>query len=115
MSATEAVPAAAPARRSLRALRLGATLSGIGLLLFGVPWWTLFVSGARWPAAVVAAGTVLSLGTLLAFPALMVAGHGQRHLDWAARIGDTILGVSRSCSLGRSSGTYSGWASPSAA
>jgi len=71
----------------------GATLSGIGLLLFGVPWWTLFVSGARWPAAVVAAGTVLSLGTLLAFPALMVAGHGRRHLDWAARIGDTILGV----------------------
>jgi uncharacterized protein len=93
VSATEAVPAGAPARRSLRALRLGATLSGIGLLLFGVPWWTLFVSGARWPAAVVAAGTVLSLGTLLAFPALMVAGHGQRHLDWAARIGDTILGV----------------------
>jgi hypothetical protein len=57
------------------------------------PWWTLFVSGTRWPAAVVAAGTVLSLGTLLAFPALMVAGHGRRHLDWAARIGDTILGV----------------------
>src|SRR4029453_4216569 len=92
VSATEAVPAAAPARRSGRALRLGA-LSGIGLLLFGVPWWTLFVSGARWPAAVVVAGTVLSLGTLLAFPALMVAGHGRRHLDWAARIGDTILGV----------------------
>ena len=93
MSAAEAVPAAASARRSLRALRFGAALTGIGLLLLGVPWWTLFVSGSRWPAAVVAAGTVLSLGTLLAFPALMVAGHGRRHLDWAARISDTILGV----------------------
>ena len=103
MSATEAVPAAAPARRSLRALGLGATLIGKGLLMLRRPGWTLFVSGARWPAALVAAGTVMSLGTLLAFPALMVAGHGQRHLDWAARIGDTILGVSRSCSLGRSS------------
>ena len=93
MSAAEAVPAAAPARRSLRVLRFGAALTGIGLLLLGVPWWTLFVSGSRWPAAVVGAGTVLSLGTLLAFPALMVAGHGRRHLDWAARTGDTILGV----------------------
>jgi len=93
VAAAEAVPAAAPARRSLRALRFSATLTGIGLLLFGVPWWTLFVSGTRWPAAVVAAGTVLSLGTLLIFPALMVAGHGRRHLDWAARTGDTILGV----------------------
>jgi uncharacterized protein len=93
VSAAEAVPTAAPARRSLRALRFGATLTGTGLLLFGVPWWTLFVSGAQWPAAVVAAGTVLSLGALLTFPPLMVAGHGRRHLDWAARTGDTILGV----------------------
>jgi len=93
VSATEAVPAGAPARRSVPALRFGATLTGIGLLLFGFPWWTLFVTGTRWPAAVVAVGTVLSLGTLLAFLALMVAGHGRRHLDWAARIGDTILGV----------------------
>jgi len=93
VSAAEAVPTAAPARRSLRALRFGATLTGIGLLLFGVPWWTLFVSGAQWPSAVVAAGTVLSLGALLTFPPLMVAGHGRRHLDWAARTGDTILGV----------------------
>jgi hypothetical protein len=38
VSAAEAVPTAAPARRSLRALRFGATLTGIGLLLFGVPW-----------------------------------------------------------------------------
>jgi hypothetical protein len=42
VSAAEAVPVAAPARRLLRrALRFGATLTGIGLLLFGIPWWTL--------------------------------------------------------------------------
>jgi predicted MPP superfamily phosphohydrolase len=77
----------------MRALLFGATLTGLGLLLFGVPWWTLFVSGAGWPTVAVAAGTVVSLGTLLTFAALMVAGHGRRHLDWAARIADTILGV----------------------
>jgi uncharacterized protein len=93
MSAAEAVPAATAGRRFLRALLFGATLTGIGLLLFGVPWWTLFVSGVRWPAAVVAAGTVVSLGALLTSAALVVAGHGWRHLDWAARVADTILGV----------------------
>jgi uncharacterized protein len=115
VSAAEAVPAAAPARRSLRALRFGAALTGIGLLLLGVPWWTLFVSGSRWPAAVVAAGTVLSLGTLLAFPALMVAGHGRRQLDWAARTGDTILGVVCILFAWAILGNVLGWAWPSAA
>jgi predicted MPP superfamily phosphohydrolase len=62
-------------------------------LLFGVPWWTLFVSGTRWPAPVVAAGTVAFSCALLAFPVLMYLGHGRRHRDWAARTGDTILGV----------------------
>jgi predicted MPP superfamily phosphohydrolase len=92
VSATEAVPAA-PTRRSSRALRFGLTITAILALLFGVPWLTLFIAGPRWPAPVVAAGTVVFVGGLIAFPVLMYLGHGRRHWDWAARTGDTILGV----------------------
>lgn len=92
MAVGEAVEAA-PARRWARVLLFGAVLTLILLLLFGVPWWTLVVSGAAWPTGVVAAGTVLFAGALLAFPALMVFGHGPRHADPAAIAGDTTLGV----------------------
>ncbi|HWB35166.1 MAG TPA: hypothetical protein VHA75_03985 [Rugosimonospora sp.] len=92
MAATEAVPAV-PARRLSRAVRFGLVLTTALALLFGVPWATLVIGGEHWPAPVVAAGTVVFVLTLAAFPALMVAGHGARHLDWAARAGDTVLGV----------------------
>ncbi|HET8660830.1 MAG TPA: metallophosphoesterase [Micromonosporaceae bacterium] len=91
MATGEAVQAV-PARQSLRALRIGLTLTTILALLFGVPWWTLVVAGAQWPAAVVAAGTVAFCGALVALPVLMYVGHGRR-LDWAAVAGDTLLGV----------------------
>src|SRR5437762_2648992 len=55
VAATEAVPT----RRSLRWLRFAATVTAILLLLFGLPWWTFLVAGARWPASVVLAGRVL--------------------------------------------------------
>jgi hypothetical protein len=84
---------AAPARRRLRVLRFAATLGTILALLFGVPWWTLFVAGSRWPAGVVAGGTVLFAGALVALPVLMTVGHGRRHRDGAAVAGDTLLGV----------------------
>jgi predicted MPP superfamily phosphohydrolase len=73
-------------------LRFGATLTGVLLLLFGVPWWTL-IGGGHWPSAVAVAGTIVFLGALVALPLLMVAGHGPRGLDAAARAGDTLLGV----------------------
>ena len=92
MTVTEVVPAVPVRRRSLRVLRFAATITAILLLLFGLPWWTLVVADARWSAPVVAAGTVGFAGALLAFPVLMYLGHG-RHRDWAARTGDTILGV----------------------
>jgi uncharacterized protein len=92
MSAGEAVQAA-PARRSPRALLFGATITAILALLFGVPWWTLVLAGARWPAAVVVTATTVSLAALAAFPVLMYLGHGSLRQDWAARAGDTILGV----------------------
>jgi uncharacterized protein len=91
VSASEAV-AVAPARRAFRALLFGAVVIALLALLFGVPWWTLVVADARWPAAVLVAGTVAFVAALGAFPVLMYLGHG-RHRDWAARIGDTILGV----------------------
>jgi predicted MPP superfamily phosphohydrolase len=61
-------------------------------LLFGVPWWFTVALG-RWPAPVAAAGTALYAVALLAFPVLMYLGHGRRHLDRAARTGDTLLGL----------------------
>jgi predicted MPP superfamily phosphohydrolase len=77
----------------LRVVRFGAIVTGILALLFGVPWWTLIVSGTRWPTPVMVAGTVLFAGAMAAFPVLMYLGHGPRHRDRAAVTGDTILGV----------------------
>ena len=73
-------------------MRFALTIAAILALLFGVPWWTLVLGGARWPGAAVAAGTVAFAGALAAFPVLMYLGHG-RHRDWAAVTGDTLLGV----------------------
>nr|MDT0660309.1 metallophosphoesterase [Micromonospora sp. DSM 115978] len=84
---------AAPARRSLRPLLSVLTITTILGLLFGVPWWTLLLAGADWPPVVVAAGTAAFAGAFLGFPVLMTLGHGGRRLDWAARAGDTLLGV----------------------
>ncbi|GAB3977326.1 metallophosphoesterase [Plantactinospora veratri] len=94
MAASEAAPAVpvVPARRLLRPLVFGLTLTAVLALLFGVPWWTLVAAGAHWPTGVFAAGTVLFAVALAAFPVLMYLGHG-RGRDWAARTGDTLLGV----------------------
>ena len=91
MAVGEAVQAR-PARRSLRPVFFSITLMMVLALLFGVPWWTLTTSAAQWPAAVVLGGTVAMVAALAAFPVLMFYGHGRR-LDWAARTGDTMLGV----------------------
>jgi predicted MPP superfamily phosphohydrolase len=82
------------ARRSLiRPVLFGGTLVAVLGLLFGMPWWTLVWAGNDWPTGVAAAATVVFAGTLVAFPVLMVHGHGRRHRDWAARTADTMLGV----------------------
>jgi uncharacterized protein len=59
------------------------------LLLFGMPWWVLVTP---WPGPWVVAGTVVFCVAAVAFPFLMFLGHG-RGRDWAARVGDTMLGV----------------------
>ncbi|MGI5242366.1 metallophosphoesterase [Dactylosporangium sp. CA-139066] len=93
MATTDAVPAAAERPRSLlRPLAFAGTLVVVLGLLFGVPWWSLVMAGNDWPAAVQAGGTVLFAVALVAFPVTMFLGHGRR-VDWAARIGDTILGA----------------------
>jgi uncharacterized protein len=85
---------AAPARRSLvRPLTFGLIITTILALLFGVPWYTVVLSGTHWPAPVTVLGTVLFLGGAVAFPVLMFTGHGRRGRDWAAVTGDAMLGV----------------------
>ena len=79
------------ARPRSRRVFLGVVLTAV-VLLFGVPWWLLVLSGPQWPVPVFVAGTVVILGAGLALPYLMFRGHG-RGADAAARIGDTTLGV----------------------
>lgn len=75
-----------------RALRSLLILVVILLVLFGVPWWTLVAAGARWPTGVFIGATAVAAVALAAFLPLMYLGH-RRHRDWAARIGDMVLGV----------------------
>jgi len=84
---------AAPRGRVSRAVRFGLTITAVLGLLFVVPWWTLLLAGNHWPGWVLALGTAVFGGAMLAFPALMFAGHGGQHRDWAARIADAELGV----------------------
>jgi hypothetical protein len=84
--------AAAPPARSPRRLRVPAMIAAVLALMFGVPWWTLALTGNRWPPAVAAAVTIVFAAGLFALPPLMVVGHGRRR-DGAARAGDTLLGV----------------------
>ncbi|MBB4926245.1 metallophosphoesterase [Kitasatospora kifunensis] len=78
-------------RRSL--LRRLAVVVLILVVLCLPPWWTLFASGVDWPLPVFLAGTVVFAAWLVSFPFLMVAGHGSRRVDRAARVADTSLGM----------------------
>jgi predicted MPP superfamily phosphohydrolase len=89
----DVVESVEPPRRSRRHWRRWGVIIGTLLLLFGVPWWTLLGSSTAWPAVVFLGGTGLFAATFAAMPALMVLGHGHRHLDWAAIAGDVLLGA----------------------
>jgi predicted MPP superfamily phosphohydrolase len=82
----------ARSRRRGRPSRFMLTVVGALAMLFGVPWSVIIWPAPHWPMAVTVLGTVLFAAGLIAFPPLMVLGHGRRH-DWAAKLGDTILGV----------------------
>jgi predicted MPP superfamily phosphohydrolase len=77
-----------PRRRWLFATVLVAVL----LLLHGIPWLVL-VWQPGWPVAIAAAGTVVFAGAVVGFPLAMVVGHGRRHRDAPAVLGDTWLGI----------------------
>lgn len=81
------------ATRRSRPLRRSLTIGAILIALFGVPWWTIAIAGAQWPRGVVVVATVVFAGAMLALPLLMYLGHGRHGQDWAARIGDAILGI----------------------
>src|ERR1700709_2602891 len=83
----------APSPKSRRRWLLLISVFAIELILLGVPWWTLLSAGTRWPAAVVAVGTLAFVGAFVGLPASVVVGHGRRHRDWAAVTGDVLLGA----------------------
>lgn len=80
------------ARGAVRRRLGGGVVLLVLALLFAVPWWTLFGSGADWPLPVFLVGTVGFAASLISFPFLMAAGHARGD-DRAARVGDTTLGV----------------------
>ena len=80
--------ATVPSRRSL----FFTVILLIAALLHALPWWAL-VFAPSWPTPVFVIGTVVALGMFLAFPVLMVVGHGRRHRDSVARLGDIWLGI----------------------
>lgn len=64
------------------------------VLLWTVPCWVLLHAGQHWPLPVALGGTALFVLGLVAMPLAMARGHGRRQQDWAAIVGDTLLGVS---------------------
>ncbi|AYG85002.1 hypothetical protein DWB77_07217 [Streptomyces hundungensis] len=76
-------------RRLMRYLPLVAPI-----LLWTVPCWVLLYTGQRWPLPVALGGTLLFALGLITMPLAMARGHGPRRQDWAAIVGDTLLGAS---------------------
>ncbi|MGX1372530.1 putative MPP superfamily phosphohydrolase [Streptomyces canus] len=64
------------------------------VLLWTVPCWVLLYGGQHWPLPVTLVGTALFALGLIGMPLAMARGHGRRQQDWAAIIGDTLLGTS---------------------
>ncbi|MFJ9823018.1 metallophosphoesterase [Streptomyces sp. NPDC101160] len=62
------------------------------LLLWSVPCCVLLYAGQHWPLPVAVSGTALFALGLAGMPLAMVRGHGRRQQDWAAIVGDTLLG-----------------------
>ncbi|MFB8273283.1 metallophosphoesterase [Streptomyces sp. NPDC055955] len=64
------------------------------ILLWAVPCWVLLHAGQHWPLPVALGGTALFVLGLIGMPLAMMRGHGRRQQDWAAIIGDSLLGAS---------------------
>ncbi|WP_239083788.1 metallophosphoesterase [Asanoa ishikariensis] len=92
MTEAEIVPEP-PAQQPRRLRRTVLTLATMVLILFGVPCGLLVFAGQDWPAWARGLGSAVFFFGALLYGRMMVLGHGRRHRDWAARIGDTTLGV----------------------
>ncbi|MFD4476682.1 metallophosphoesterase [Streptomyces sp. NPDC058471] len=64
------------------------------VLLWTVPCGVLLYAGQHWPLPVMLGGTAVFTLGLIGMPLAMMRGHGRRQQDWAAIVGDTLLGVS---------------------
>ncbi|MEW2318016.1 metallophosphoesterase [Streptomyces bauhiniae] len=62
------------------------------VLLWAVPCGVLLYTGQHWPFPVTLTGTALFVLGLIGMPPAMARGHGRRQQDWAAIVGDTLLG-----------------------
>ncbi|HEV7979898.1 metallophosphoesterase [Amycolatopsis sp.] len=76
-----------------RRVLIGVLIVAVLVLLFALPWWALVFSPMDWPFPMVLAGTIVFAAALVALPVMMYLGHRRHGRDWAARTGDTILGV----------------------
>ncbi|MFF1569532.1 metallophosphoesterase [Streptomyces sp. NPDC058293] len=85
----------APAPQQSRLRRLMRYIPLIApILLWAVPCWVLLHAGQHWPLPVALGGTALFVLGLIGMPLTMMRGHGRRQQDWAAIVGDTLLGAS---------------------
>ncbi|MFD3730960.1 metallophosphoesterase [Streptomyces sp. NPDC058632] len=93
-SETRSADSAAHSTQQSRLHRLMRYLPLIApVLLWTVPCWLLLHTGQHWPLPVTLAGTALFALGLIGMPLAMVRGHGRRQQDWAAVVGDTLLGT----------------------
>ncbi|WP_406510034.1 metallophosphoesterase [Streptomyces sp. NBC_00212] len=93
-SETRSADSAAHATQPSRLRRLMRYIPFIApVLLWTVPCWVLLHGGQHWPLPVALGGTALFLLCLIAMPLAMMRGHGRRQQDWAAIVGDTLLGT----------------------
>ncbi|WP_217249580.1 metallophosphoesterase [Streptomyces sp. AC602_WCS936] len=94
-SNTRPAESGAPAPRQSRLHRLMRYSPLIApVLLWAVPCWVLLHAGQHWPLPVTLVGTALFALGLMCMPLAMARGHGRRQSDWAAIVGDTLLGTS---------------------
>ncbi len=75
-----------------RGFRFVIVLVLVLLLMHSVPW-SLLVIAPDWPMPVTIVGTAVFALMLVAFPVVMMRGHGKRHHDLLAVIGDSWLGI----------------------
>lgn len=98
MTDTDKARSADDAAHATQQSRLGRLMRYIPLiapvLLWTVPCVVLLYTGQHWPLPVALGGTALFVLGLVAMPLAMARGHGRRQQDWAAIVGDTLLGGS---------------------